>query len=97
MACPMPPSFLFAKSGVECMYHSPKGFYRRLHCCAGLKRSDEMAESLQELLAAAKTLKPSTEQNEQQRRSFAFGNTNIENPQITRETVDKEAEELKRG
>ncbi len=56
-----------------------------------------MAESIQELLAAAKTVKPSTEQNEQQRRSFAYGNTNIENPQITRDTVDKEAEELKRG
>ncbi len=56
-----------------------------------------MTKKLQELLAAAKKLQPSTEENEQQRRSFAFGNTNIENPQITRETVDKEAEELKRG
>jgi len=54
-----------------------------------------MNEHLTELLAAAKDVKPTTEQDEQQRRSFAFGNTNIENPRITRETVDKEAEALK--
>src|SRR5438552_14729881 len=29
----------------------------------------------------------SPEQKEEQRRSFAYGNTNIENPRITRETV----------
>jgi hypothetical protein len=56
-----------------------------------------MAENIEELLAAAKKLNPSTEENEQQRRSFAYGNTNIENSQITRETVDKEAEALKRS
>ena len=56
-----------------------------------------MPENLQELLDAAKTVKPSREQDEQQRRSFAYGNTNIENPRITRETVDKEAEALKRS
>jgi hypothetical protein len=55
-----------------------------------------MTESLQELLAAAKNAKPSAEQNEEQRRSFAYGNTKIENPRITRETVEKEAEDLKR-
>jgi hypothetical protein len=56
-----------------------------------------MGNELQELLAAAKRATPSKEQNEEQRRSFAFGNTNIENPRITRETVDKEAEGLKRA
>jgi len=54
-----------------------------------------MGTELQALLAAAKQATPSKEQNEEQRRSFAFGNTNIENSRITRETVDKEAEELK--
>lgn len=53
-------------------------------------------QELQELLEAAKNIVVSPEQKEAQRRSFAFGNTNIENPRITRETVDKEAEELKR-
>ena len=56
-----------------------------------------MGKELQELLAVAKKATQSKEQNEEQRRSFAFGNTNIENSRITRETVDKEAEELKRS
>lgn len=50
---------------------------------------------LQQLLDAAKNLEITPEQKEEQRRSFAFGNTNIENPRVTRETVDKEAEALK--
>lgn len=53
-----------------------------------------MTREIQELLASASRVKPSREQNEQQRRSFAFGNTNIENERITRETVDCEAEKL---
>ena len=53
-----------------------------------------MTKELQELLDAAKSFVVSPEQNEEQRRSFAFGNTNIENPLITREIVDKEAEAL---
>jgi len=61
-----------------------------------LKRSGAVNEKLNELLEAAKKVKPSTEENEQQRRSFAYGNTNIENPRITRETVNEEAEELQR-
>lgn len=54
-----------------------------------------MTRELQELLEAAKNIHVSPEQKEKQRRSFAFGNTNIENPRVTRETVDKEAEALK--
>ncbi len=54
-----------------------------------------MTDKLTELLEAAKNTKPSPEQYEEQRRSFAYGNTNIENSRITRETIDKEAEELK--
>jgi hypothetical protein len=50
---------------------------------------------LQQLLEAAKNVDVSPEQKEEQRRSFAFGNTNIENPLITRRTVDQEAEALK--
>lgn len=53
------------------------------------------ATELQMLLDAAKKLDFSPEQKEEQRRSFAFGNTNIENPRITRQTVDQEAEALK--
>jgi hypothetical protein len=53
-----------------------------------------MTQELQELLASASRVKPSPEADEKQRRSFAFGNTNIENERITRETVDREAEKL---
>jgi hypothetical protein len=49
---------------------------------------------LDELIAAARKVVPTPEEKEEQRRSFAFGNTNIENPRITRETVNKEAEAL---
>jgi len=56
-----------------------------------------MTEKLNDLLDKAKNVKPSPEQKEEQRRSFAYGNTNIENSRITRETVDKEAEELKKS
>jgi hypothetical protein len=56
-----------------------------------------MTQKLDELLNKAKSAKPSPEQKEEQRRSFAYGNTNIENSRITRETVDQEAEELKKS
>ena len=58
-------------------------------------RGCAVTKELQELLDAAKSIQVSSEQKEQQRRSFAFGNANIENPRVTRETVDKEAEALK--
>lgn len=51
-------------------------------------------KELEVLLDAAKNLKMTPEQKEEQRRSFAFGNTNIENARITRETVNEEAEAL---
>ena len=56
-----------------------------------------MSEKLKELLDRTKAVKLSPEEKEEQRRSFAFGNTNIENSLITRETVDREAEELKKS
>jgi hypothetical protein len=56
-----------------------------------------MTDNLKELLEKAKSVQVSPEQKEEQRRSFAYGNTNIENPRITRETIDQEAEELKKA
>jgi hypothetical protein len=53
------------------------------------------ATELQQLLDAAKNLEFTPEQKEEQRRSFAFGNANIENPRVTRKIVDEEAEALK--
>jgi hypothetical protein len=56
-----------------------------------------MSNDLKQLLDKAKTAKVSPEQKEEQRRSFAYGNTNIENPRITREMVDEAAEKLKKS
>lgn len=53
-----------------------------------------MTTHLKELLDKAKKVVPTEEQKEEQRRSFAYGNTKIENSRITRETVDREAESL---
>ncbi len=54
-----------------------------------------MASKLEELLRANKEKSLTPGEKEEQRRSFAYGNTKIENPRITRETVDEEAESLK--
>lgn len=56
-----------------------------------------MTDYLKELLEKAKFIEVSPAQKEEQRRSFAYGNTNIENSRITRETVDQAAEELKKA
>ena len=64
---------------------------------ASLTRFDyitPMTDALKKLLEAAKTANPTPEQREQQRRSFAYGNTNIENDHVTREVIDEEARAL---
>lgn len=53
-----------------------------------------MSEELQKLIALAGEHEMTAEQRESQRRSFAYGNTHFENSDITRETVDRAAEEL---
>lgn len=50
--------------------------------------------SLDELLVLTKGVEMTKEQREQQRRSFAYGNTNMSNGDITREDVDSAAEAL---
>lgn len=55
-----------------------------------------MGDDLKKLVEMAKRVEPTGVQQEQQRRSFAYGNTRIENPRITRELVDNQAEQLKR-
>lgn len=55
-----------------------------------------MTDALKDLIEAAKTAESTAEQREQQRRSFAYGNTAFENNRITREMVDREAERLAR-
>ena len=53
-----------------------------------------MTKHLEDLLEAARKRVLSPQEKEEQRRSFAYGNTKIENPLITREMVDEEAEAL---
>lgn len=55
-----------------------------------------MTKTLATLIERARAIKMTPEEREQQRRSFAYGNTKIENDLITREMVDQQAEALKR-
>ena len=51
-------------------------------------------DELNELLKRAKGYKMTAEEQEAQRRSFAYGNTSIENDQITRASIKDAAERL---
>ncbi|HEY5047253.1 MAG TPA: hypothetical protein VII49_04435 [Rhizomicrobium sp.] len=46
-----------------------------------------MNDNLKELLRQSRTITMTEEQQAQQRRSFAYGNTKIENDRITRELI----------
>ena len=52
-------------------------------------------DDLTKLIEAARKVRMTPEQKEQQRRSFAYGNAKIENDLVTRDTVDEQAESLK--
>ena len=54
-----------------------------------------MSEALKELIEKSRNVKVSDAEWEEQRRSFAYGNTKIENSRITREMIDEEAERQK--
>lgn len=53
-----------------------------------------MGTDLDKLLERAREIAVSEEERERQRRSFAYGNTHIENERITRQTIDEAAESL---
>ena len=55
-----------------------------------------MTSRLEELLEEARKRVQTPQEKEEQRRSFAYGNTKIENSLITREMVDEAAESLKK-
>ena len=55
-----------------------------------------MTKALEMLIEAARKVQPSPDQEEEQRRSFAYGNTAFENSLITREMVDRQAEAIER-
>lgn len=54
-----------------------------------------MVNDLQKLLDAALRVPFTDEEREAQRRSFAYGNTKIENDHITRDMIDEQDEMLK--
>jgi hypothetical protein len=53
-----------------------------------------MTNRLRKLLEESKKAGLTPQEKEEQRRSFAYGNTKIENSRITREMVDREADAL---
>jgi hypothetical protein len=55
-----------------------------------------MGDELKALIEIAKQVKPTPEHREEQRRSFAYGNTAFENSRITRQMIDEQAEKLAR-
>jgi hypothetical protein len=55
-----------------------------------------MTKSLELLIEAARSAVPSPQQQEEQRRSFAYGNTAFENSLITRQMIDEQAEAIAR-
>ena len=54
-----------------------------------------MSNELQELIEKAKKIDVTPASREAQRRSFAYGNTHFENPLITREMVDRAADDMR--
>ena len=55
-----------------------------------------MTKKLAVLIERARSVRMTSAQKEEQRRSFAYGNTKIENDRITREMVNELAEAEKR-
>jgi hypothetical protein len=60
-----------------------------------VRRGAAMSEELNKLIEMARKVEMSEDDKQQQRISFAYGNTRIENDDITWDTVRKAAEDLK--
>lgn len=61
------------------------------------KAPSPMSSALAMLIEEARYFRPTPEQAEATRRSFAYGNAKLSNPAITREMVDKAAEKMTPG
>jgi hypothetical protein len=64
---------------------------------AGWAKQRAMTDKLAILIEKARSVRMSSRESEEQRRSFAYGNTKIENDLITRAMVDEQAEALRRA
>ncbi len=56
-----------------------------------------MPDELNKLIERSKSVSMTPKEKEEQRRSFAYGNSKIENDRITRETIDREAELMRQN
>ena len=56
-----------------------------------------MPDELNKLIEKSKSVSMTPKEKEEQRRSFAYGNSKIENDRITRETIDREAEQMRQN
>jgi len=56
-----------------------------------------LTQNLDKLIERARAVQMTPAQREEQRLSFAYGNTKIENDLITRELIAEQAEELRRS
>jgi hypothetical protein len=60
-------------------------------------RRRNMNAKLQKLIDASRNRQMTPEEQEAQRRSFAYGNAHIENERVTREMVDEAADKRRRA
>ena len=80
---------------------SNDGIKIALNCTVSAPLGDEkengvvMSDEINRLLEMARRVEMTPAQAEEQRRSFAYGNTKIENDSITWDSVNQAAEELK--
>jgi hypothetical protein len=56
-----------------------------------------MNAELQKLIDASRDRPMTAEEQEAQRRSFAYGNAHIENDRVTRQMVDEAADKIRRA
>jgi hypothetical protein len=61
---------------------------------SSLKKEAAVSDELKRLLEMAGKISMSKSEREEQRRSFAYGNTHFENERITRDIVKQAAEKL---
>lgn len=61
----------------------------------GGKPGGTAMDSLSRMIEMAKAVRTSEAEREEQRRSFVYGNTAVENETITRDMVDRKAETLR--
>jgi hypothetical protein len=85
-----PPKRMGIKGGTLYEIHKQNLLYDQ----PSLKETMTVPTSLQKLIDAARGRVFTAAEREAQRRSFAYGNTRIENPLITRKTIDEQAELL---